>query len=128
MAVLKMRPRQSHLFCISVHQINKSRLTAGNVLRNRNRRIVARRNHNTSFKLRHRHRLPRLNPHQRRALEHRVLRPGIPAHGHHIIKTQATELDFLSQNVGGHQLGQAGGRQLQIRIVLDQHRARVKID
>ena len=119
MTVLEVGASQPHVLCITVHQVHKGGLTAGDMLGDGNRRIVARGDHNTALQLSDRDRLAGFNPHQRGTIEYRILGPGIAADRHQVVQAQSTQLHLLSQNISRHQFSQTCGRQLHIGVVLN---------
>ena len=53
--------------------------------------------------------------------------PGVLAHPHHVVQADVAAVQLALDQVGGHQLGQAGRRQPLIGVVLDDHPAAVGI-
>lgn len=95
---------------IAVHQRDKLRLAAGNIIRQRHAGIVAGVNDEPAAQVAYANPIARLKKHQGRSLKDRIaLRPGIFTDGDDVVKGDAVAVDGAIDHIAGHQFGQAGG-------------------
>ncbi len=121
--VLEMSAAHAQLRCHLVHQADKGILRTGNVLGQCNGGVVARlddHSHDQVFKT---HTAIDLDEHARA-----FRTPGFFADVDHAVQLLAILRQFFKHQVGGHELGQAGGLDTQIRVAGCQYCAAVVIE
>ena len=99
-----------------VHHVGKRIFTAGNVLGQRHAGVVARLDDDPVQKVADRYLRTHLDEHPRATGA-----PGILAHGNRVVFADLATTDFQGCDVRGHQLGEAGGRQTLVAVVLNQY-------
>ena len=124
----EVRSGEAELLCETVHHLHERGLGAGDVLGERKRGVVAGLDDHSLQQVFDRDLLADLDVHRRAAELGRRLAPGVFADRDQVIELDAAFLERVEHDIGGHQLGQAGGLLPRIRVERREHAAAVVID